>query len=95
MQRFLVSQGEYRAGPAVEYVRKFDQLSRYALDMVQPKMGKVWRFQSGLRPGRVRLVDTGRDGPKSYANVVGHAIRHESWMKTKKNVSLGVSGGLK
>ena len=79
----------------LEYMRQFDQLSRYALDMIQTKMSKVWRFLSGLCPGLARLVDTGRDSPKSYADAVGHAIRQESWAKTDKGLSLGTSGGQK
>ena len=41
MQRFPVSHGEYKAGPVVEYVRQFDQLSQYTPDMVQTERGKV------------------------------------------------------
>ena len=66
-----------RAGPSVEYVPQFDQLSRYAPDMVQTEMGKVWRFLSGLCPSLAGLVDTGRNGPESYANAIGHVIRQE------------------
>ena len=40
-------------------------------------------------------MDTGRDGPESYANVVGHAIRQESWAKTDKGLSLGIGSGQK
>ena len=58
----------------LEYVRQFDQLLRYALDMVQIKISNVWRFLSGLCPGLVGLVDIGRDGSESYANDIGHAI---------------------
>ena len=58
----------------LEYMRQFDQLSRYAPDMIQTEMSKVWRFLSRLRPGLARLVDTGRDGPESYVDAVGRAI---------------------
>ena len=57
--------------------------------MVQTKISKVWRFLSGLRPSLAGLVDTGRDGPESYADVIGHAIRQESWAKTDKSLNLG------
>ena len=59
----------------LEYVQQFDQLSQYAPNMIQTEISKVWRFLSGLFPGLDGLVDTGRDGPKSYANAVGYAIR--------------------
>ena len=61
----------------LEYVRQFDQLSRYARDMIQTETSKVWRFLSGFRPGLAGLVDTGREGPESYADAVGCAIRQE------------------
>ena len=62
----------------LEYVRQFDQLSRYALDMIQTEMSKVWRFLSGLRPSLAGLVETGINGPELYADAVRHAIRQES-----------------
>ena len=43
--------------------------------MVQTETSKVWKFLSRLHPGLAGLVDTGRDGSESYANVVGRAIR--------------------
>ena len=79
----------------LEYVRQFDQLLRYAPDMVQIEMSKVWRFLSELCLGLAGLVDIGRDGPESYADVIGHAIRQESWMKTEMCVSLSVDEGFK
>ena len=78
----------------LEYVRKFDQLSRYTLDMVSTEMSKVWRFLSRLCPSLASLVDTGRDNSKSYANAIGCAIRHESWMKIKNKVNPNADEGL-
>ena len=45
--------------------------------MVLTEISKVWRFFSGLRPGLAGLVDTGKDGPKSYVDAVGRAILQE------------------
>ena len=59
----------------LEYVRQFDQLSWYAPDMIQTETSKAWRLLSGLCPGLAGLVDTGRDGPESYVDAVGRAIR--------------------
>ena len=59
----------------VEYVQQFNQLSRYAPDMVQTEMSKVGRFLSRLRLSLAGLVDTGRDGPESYADAIGRAIQ--------------------
>ena len=61
--------------------------------MVQTETSKVWRFLSELRPGLAGLVDTGRDGPESYADAVGRVIRQESWMKTDKSLSLSMGSG--
>ena len=41
------------------------------------------------------LVDTGRDGPESYTDVVRRAIRQESWAKTDKGLNLGSGGAQK
>ena len=54
-----------------------------------------WRFLSGLHPGLVGLVDTGKDGLESYVDVVRRTIRQESWMKTDKSLSLGTGSGQK
>ena len=77
----------------LEYVRQFDQLSRYASDIIQMETSKVWRLLSGLHPSLAGLVDTGRDGQELYADVVGRAIRQESWAKTDKGLSSGTGGG--
>ena len=79
----------------LEYVRQFDQLSRYAPDIVQTETSKVWRFLNRIRPGLARLVDIGRDGPESYTDVVGRAIRQEYLTKTDKSLSLGTGSGQK
>ena len=68
-------------------------MPRYAPDMVLTERSKVWRILSVLRLGLARLVDTGRDGLESYADVVGCAIRQEAWMKTEKKVIPGTNEG--
>ena len=77
----------------LEYVRQFDQLSQYALDMIQTEPNKVWRFLSGRRLGLAGLVDTRRDGLESYTDAVGRAIWQESGAKTDKGLSLGTGSG--
>ena len=79
----------------LEYVRKFDQLSWYAPNMIQTETSKVQRFLSRLRPGLPGLVDTGRDGPKLYADAVGRVIRQESCAKTEKGLNLGTGSAQK
>ena len=53
-------------------------MSRYAPDMVSTETSKIWRFLNWLCPSLAGLVDTGRDGPESYADAIGRAIRQES-----------------
>ena len=79
----------------LKYVRQFDQLLRYAPDMIQIETSKVWRFLIGLCLGLARLVDTERNGLESYTDAIGRAIRQESWVKTDKGSSLGTGGGQK
>ena len=45
-------------------------------------------------PSLARLVDTGRDDPKSYVDVVGRVIHQESWIKTEKKVNPSAGEGL-
>ena len=73
----------------LEYVRQFDQLLRYAPDMVQIETSKVCRFLSGLHLGLAELIDIGRDVPESYTDAIGRVIRQESWTMTDKSLSLG------
>ena len=79
----------------LEYVRQFDQPSQYAPDMVQTEMSKDWRFLRGLHLSLAGLVDTRRDGPESYADVVGRVIQQESCIKTENSVILSAGEGLK
>ena len=62
-------------------------------DMVLTERSKVWRFLSRLGPGLAELMDIGRDGPESYADAVGRAIRQEAWMKTEKKVIPSIDEG--
>ena len=54
--------------------------------MVLTERSKVLRFLSGLRPSLAGLVDTRRDGPESYVDVVGRTICQQAWMKTKRKL---------
>ena len=63
----------------VDYVRKFDQLSRFAPDIMMSNQSQKRKFMQGLKPGIAKYVDTGTDGPTSYADAVQRAIQSESW----------------
>ena len=61
----------------IEYVQKFDQLSRFAPGLVATENEKKMRFMKGLRPNLVKLVDAGETGPHTYVEAVERAIRQE------------------
>ena len=73
----------------LEYVRKFDKLSRYPPDMVATEVSKIQRFLNGLRPGLASLVDIGRDLPESYADAIEQPTRQEAWQEPEKKVNHG------
>ena len=50
---------------------------------------------SRFHPGLVGLVDKRRDGLESYADVVGHAICQESWMKIEMKLNLSAGEELR
>ena len=52
IQRFPVPRGGNRPGPMVEYARKFDHLSQYALDMVHAKTRK--NVSMGIGSGKMK-----------------------------------------
>lgn len=54
----------------LEYVRQFDPLSRYALDMVALQASKIRRILMGVGPGLTAMIDTGSDKLKSYVDAV-------------------------
>ena len=45
--------------PAIEYIRKFDRLARYAPDMVSTDTARANHFLEGLKPELARDVDMG------------------------------------
>ena len=63
-----------------DYVLKFDQLARFAPDIVATDTSRKNKFMRGLNSDIARFVDTGREGPASYADAVQRALRSESWV---------------
>ena len=59
----------------IEYIRKFDRLIRYVLDMVATNAARVNRFLEGLKPKLARDVDMGQEGLISYREAVQRSIR--------------------
>ena len=64
-----------------EYVTKFDVLSRFAPTIVPIDDVRKMKFMHGLRIEIARQIDSGKEGPESYADVVQHALRNNGWDK--------------
>ncbi|XP_062102995.1 uncharacterized protein LOC133813988 [Humulus lupulus] len=60
-----------------EYARTFDQLAKFAPDLINIETSRVNRFLEGLQPELARDVDMGRTGPLSYAQAMEKALRAE------------------
>ena len=60
-----------------EYVRKFDQLARFASDMFSNDVTRFTRFIEGLKSELARDVDMGLTRPISYRQAVEKALRAE------------------
>lgn len=61
----------------IKYIRKFDRLARYALNMVATNTSKVNHFLEGLKPKLAKDVDMGQDGPIPYREAVQRTVRAE------------------
>ena len=62
-----------------KYVLKFDQLAKFAPDILATDTSRKNKFMRGLNPDIARYVDTGKEGPASYADAVQRALCSESW----------------
>ena len=60
-----------------EYIRKFEELSRYAPHLVTTNELKVEQFVEGLKPEIFRDVTVGESEGISYAKVVEQALKAE------------------
>ena len=69
-QRFLVPQDGNRPGPVVKYVRQFDHLSRYALDMVHTETKKNMSLGTSdglnevMRPSPLQVMGSQQSGKR-------------------------------
>ncbi|XP_062103719.1 uncharacterized protein LOC133814821 [Humulus lupulus] len=62
-----------------EYVHKFDQLSRFAPDLVDTKANWVCKFMTGLKREKAQFVDIGKTSLDTYDEAIERAICQESW----------------
>ena len=64
-----------------EYTAKFDELARFAPTIVPTDDARKMKYMLGLRTEIVKQVDSGREGPDSYADAVQRALRNDGWDK--------------
>ena len=74
-----------------EYVSKFDQLARFASDIVPNDITRVTRFMERLKPKLARDIDMGLTGLISYGQAVEKALqaehREEKILKTRASTN--------
>lgn len=58
----------------LEYVCQFERLSRFAPDMMASDKCHKYKFTQGLKPIVAMYVDTRREAPSTYQEVVQRAI---------------------
>ena len=64
-----------------EYTAKFDELARFAPTIVPTDDARKMKYMLELRTEIVKQVDSGREGPDSYADAVQRALRNDAWDK--------------
>ena len=70
-----------------EYVVKFDELAWFAPTIVSIDDARKMKFMHGLRREVAKQIDSGREGPESYADAVQRALRNDGWDRPEyKNV---------
>ena len=62
-----------------EYVMKFEELARFAPNVVPTDEARMSKFLHGLRLQIVKQVDSGATGPQSYGDAVQRALRQDGW----------------
>ena len=62
-----------------EYTTEFDMLARFASSLVPTDQARKMKYMHGLNVDIVSQVDSGDDGPRSYANAVQRALRIAGW----------------
>ena len=64
-----------------EYVTKFYELAWFASTMVPTDEARKMKFMHGLRLEIAKQIDSGKEGPESYTNVVQRALHNNRWDK--------------
>ena len=62
-----------------EYVMKFEELARFAPNVVPTDEARMSKFLHGLRLQIVKQVDSEATGPQSYGDAVQRALRQDGW----------------
>ena len=62
-----------------EYTTKFDTLARFAPSLVPTDQVRKMKYMHELNMDIVSQVDSGDDGPRTYANAVQRALQIAGW----------------
>ncbi|XP_062114181.1 uncharacterized protein LOC133825218 [Humulus lupulus] len=73
-----------RSSSVQEYVRKFDQLSRFTLNLLNTEANRVRKFMKGFKREIAQFVDTEKTSLDTYDEVIEKAICQESWLVQEK-----------
>ena len=72
-----------------EYTAKFKELARFFAFITPTDKVRKNKYMLGLRIDIVRQIDSGKEGPESYADAVQRALRFESWNKREEESASG------
>ena len=70
-----------------EYTAKFDELAKYAPNVIPNDAARKTRYMFGLRKEVAKQVDSGETGPDTYSSAVKRALRIDGWDDHHPNVS--------
>ena len=72
-----------------EYTTKFEELAKFSASIAPTDEARNNKYMLGLRTDIARQIDSGEEGPKSYADTVQRALRFEIWNKREEGSTFG------
>ena len=72
-----------------EYIAKFEELAKFSASIAPTDEARKNKYMLGLQTDIARQIDSGKEGPESYADAVQRALRFESWNKRKEGSASG------
>ena len=72
-----------------EYTAMFDELGRFAPTIVPTNDARKMKYMHGVKTEIVKQVDSSKEGPESYADVVQRAMRNNGWDRQEDRTNQG------